>query len=67
MRTDVNGERPDDRGDRRLPGTAPLTRPTTDNGFDPLDAGIGWAATLGLLVLVAGASMLRLRQDARAA
>jgi hypothetical protein len=67
MRTNVNAERPDDRRDRRLPGTAPLTQPTTDNGFEPLDAGIGSAATLGLLVLVAGASMLRLRQDARAA
>ena len=59
--------RPDDRADRRLPGSAPLAQPTTGDGFDWLDAGIGSAATLGLVLLVAGASMVRLRQDARAA
>ena len=59
--------RPDDRADRRLPSTAPLAQPTTSDGFDWVDAGIGSAATLGLVLLVAGASMVRVRQDARAA
>jgi len=59
--------RPDDRGDRRLPTTVPLTQPTTGDGFDWLDAGIGSAATLGLILLVAGASMMRVRQGAQAA
>jgi hypothetical protein len=59
--------RPDDRADRRLPSSAPLAQPTPGNGFDWLDAGIGSAATLGLVLLVAGASMVRLRHDARAA
>ena len=59
--------RPDDRADRRLPISAPLAQPTTGDGFDWLDAGIGSAATLGLVLLVAGASLVRLRQEARAA
>lgn len=59
--------RPDDRGDRRLPNTVPLTQPTTGDGFDWVDAGIGSAATLGLILLVAGASLVRLRQGPQAA
>jgi hypothetical protein len=59
--------RPDDRADRRLPSSAPLAQPTAGDGFDWIDAGIGSAATLGLVLLVAGASLVRLRQEARAA
>ena len=59
--------RPDDRADRRPPSSAPLAQPTTGDGFDWVDAGIGSAATLGLVLLVAGASLMRPRQDARAA
>ena len=59
--------RPDDRADRRLPNNAPLAQPTTGDGFDWIDAGIGSAATLGLALLVAGASMVRMRQAAQAA
>lgn len=59
--------RPDDRADRRLPNNAPLVQPTTDDGFDWVDAGIGSAATLGLILLVAGASLVRLRQGPQAA
>jgi hypothetical protein len=59
--------RPDDRADRRLPNSAPLVQPTTDDGFDWVDAGIGSAATLGLILLVAGASLVRLRQGPQAA
>ena len=47
--------------------SAPLAQPTTGDGFDWIDAGIGSAATLGLVLLVAGASMMRIRQEARAA
>ncbi|HET8742544.1 MAG TPA: hypothetical protein VFM41_07965 [Gaiella sp.] len=59
--------RPDDRAGRRLPGSAPLTQPTAGDSFDWIDAGIGSAATLGLVFLVAGASVMRLRQGARTA
>ena len=59
--------RPDDLADRRLPNSAPLVQPTTDDGFDWVDAGIGSAATLGLILLVAGASLVRLRQGPQAA
>ncbi len=59
--------RPDDRADRRLPNDAPVTQPTTGEGFDWVDAGIGSAATLGLVLLVAGASVMRLRQQTQAA
>jgi hypothetical protein len=59
--------RPDDRADRRLPNDAPFAQPTSGEGFDWLDAGIGSAATLGLVLLVAGASVLRLRQGAQPA
>ena len=59
--------RPDDRADRRLPNGAPVTQPTTGERFDWVDAGIGSAATLGLLLLVAGASVMRLRQQTRTA
>ena len=59
--------RPDDRADRRLPNDAPATQPTTGEGFDWVDAGIGSAATLGLVLLLAGASVLRLRHGAQTA
>jgi hypothetical protein len=59
--------RPDDRADRPLPNDAPVTQPTTSEGFDWVDAGIGAAATLGLVLLVAGASVMRLRQQTQTA
>ena len=59
--------RPDDRADRRLPNDVPVTQPTTSEGFDWIDAGIGAAATLGLVLLVAGASVMRLRQQTQTA
>ena len=59
--------RPDDRADRRLPNDAPVTQPTTGEGFDWIDAGIGSAATLGLVLLVAGASVMRLRHQTQTA
>ena len=59
--------RPDDRADRRLPNDAPVAQPTTAEGFDWVDAGIGAAATLGLVLLVAGASVMRLRQQTQTA
>ncbi len=59
--------RPDDRADRRLPNDAPATQPTTGKGFDWVDAGIGSAATLGLVLLLASASVLRLRHGAHTA
>jgi hypothetical protein len=59
--------RPDDRGDRQLPGSAPRAQPATGGGFDWVDAGIGSAATLGLVLLVGGASIVRIRQETRAA
>ena len=59
--------RPDDRADRRLPNDAPVTQPTTGEAFDWVDAGIGSAATLGLVLLLAGASMLRLRHGTQTA
>jgi hypothetical protein len=60
--------RPDDRADRRLPGsTAPVAQPASGEGFDWVDAGVGSAATLGLIVLVAGISVLRLRHGAQTA
>lgn len=58
--------RPDDRGDRPLPSSVPLAQPTRGEAFDWVDAGIGSAATLGLVLLVAGVSVMRLRQVARA-
>ena len=66
VRTDIV-LRPDDRADRRLPSDAPLTQPTIGEGFDWLDAGIGSAATLGFVLVVAGASVLRLRHGAEMA
>ena len=57
--------RPDDRADRRLPGDAVVLQPQSGSGFDWLDAGIGAAATFGLVLLVAGASVMRLRQQAQ--
>jgi hypothetical protein len=59
--------RPDDRADRRLPSNAPVAQPTTGEAFDWVDAGLGSAATLGLVFLVAGASVMRLRHGARPA
>ena len=59
--------RPDDRADRRVAGEAPLAQPTTAEGFDWADAGIGSAATLGLVLLVAGGSVVVLRHGAQTA
>jgi hypothetical protein len=59
--------RPDDRADRRPPTAAPVAQPATGEGFDWVDAGIGSAATFGLVLLAAGASVLRLRQQAQTA
>ena len=59
--------RPDDRADRRLPIDAPVAQPTTGEGFDWVDAGIGSAATFGLVLLAAGASVMRLRQHEQTA
>jgi hypothetical protein len=56
--------RPDDRADRRPQSSAPLAQPTTGDAFDWVDAGVGSAATLGLVLLVAGASIVRVRQTA---
>jgi hypothetical protein len=52
--------RPDDRADRGLPTIAAEALPTTD-GFDWTDAGIGAVGALGLVLLVASASLLGLR------
>ena len=63
----VGSLRPDDRADRRVAGEAPLAQPTTAEGFDWADAGIGSAATLGLVLLVAGGSVVVLRHGAQTA
>jgi hypothetical protein len=59
--------RPDDRADRRLPNTAPVVQPTAGDRFDWADAGIGSAATLGLVLVVAGASIVFVRHGAQTA
>ena len=60
--------RPDDRADRGLPGTpAVVVQPASSSGFDWVDAGVGAAATLGVVLLIAGASVIRLRQGAQPA
>jgi len=59
--------RPDDRADRHLPTDPPVAQPTTGEGFDWVDAGIGSAATFGLVLLLAGASVMRMRQQERTA
>jgi hypothetical protein len=60
--------RPDDRADRGLPGApAVLVQPAAGGGFDWVDAGIGASATLGLVLLVAGGSVIRLRHRAQPA
>ena len=60
--------RPDDRADRRLPvAPAVVVRPAASGGFHWSDAGIGAAATLGIALLVAGASVMRLRHGAQRA
>jgi hypothetical protein len=60
--------RPDDRADRRLPGaSAVVVQPAMSGGFDWVDAGIGAAATLGVVLLFVGASVMRLRQGAQPA
>ena len=59
--------RPDDRADRRLPDQAPLVLPTAGDGFDWADAGVGSAATLGLVLLVAGGSVMLVRHGAQTA
>jgi hypothetical protein len=53
--------RPDDRADRRLLTIGVEALPTRTDGFDWTDAGIGAAGAFGLLLLVAGASLLGLR------
>jgi hypothetical protein len=59
--------RPDDRADRRLPNEAPVVQPASASGFDWFDAGIGAAATLGVVLLVAGGSVVILRHGAQTA
>ena len=59
--------RPDDRADRSFSTEAPLAQPTTAERFDWADAGIGSAATLGLVLLVAGGSVMVLRHGAQTA
>ena len=59
--------RPDDRGDRRLPGTAPVAQPVAGKAFDWVDAGIGSAATFGVILLAAGASLMLVRRGAQTA
>lgn len=59
--------RPDDRADRPGPSTAPVAQPVVENAFDWVDAGIGSAATVGLVLLAAGASVLLLRRGAQTA
>ena len=59
--------RPDDRADRGFPGGAPVVVPTSAAGFDWVDAGIGSAATLGIVLLVAGGSVMVLRHGAQTA
>jgi hypothetical protein len=53
--------RPDDRADRRLLTIGVEALPTTAEGFDWTDAGIGAAGAFGLVLLVAGASVVGLR------
>lgn len=57
----VSPVRPDDRADRSLLTIAVETLPTTADGFDWTDAGIGAAGAFGLVLLVAGASVVGLR------
>ena len=60
--------RPDDRANRRLPGApAVAVQPAASGGFDWVYAGIGAASALGVVLLVAGASVVRLRQGAQPA
>jgi hypothetical protein len=59
--------RPDDRADRGFPSAVPVSQPTTGEAFDWVDAGIGSAATLGIVLLVAGGSVMVLRNGARTA
>jgi len=60
--------RPDDRAWRGV-GTAPTIVPIVspsmrvDHGFDWIDAGIGAAGTLGLALLLAGASVIAVRRN----
>jgi hypothetical protein len=59
--------RPDDRADRRFPSIVPVSQPTTGEAFDWVDAGVGSAATVGVVLLVAGGSVIVLRRGARTA
>jgi hypothetical protein len=59
--------RPDDRADRRLPNTSVEAQPTTAGRFDWIDAGIGATAAFGMVLLVAGALLVGLRQRRTAA
>lgn len=52
--------RPDDRADRSLPTIAVEALPTTADGFDWTDASIGAAGAFGLVLLVAGGSLVGL-------
>jgi hypothetical protein len=63
----VSPTRPDDRADRQLPTVAVEALPTTDDGFDWTDAGIGAVGAFGLALLLAGASVLGLRHRRAAA
>lgn len=57
--------RPDDRPGPRGPGTAVDSRPIVvvdrPNGFDWVDAGVGAAAALGLVLLASGVSLVARR------
>jgi hypothetical protein len=53
--------RPDARADQSLPTIAVEALPRTADGFDWSDAGIGAAGAFGLVLLVAGASVVGLR------
>jgi hypothetical protein len=59
--------RPDDRADRRFPTVVAVSQPTTGEAFDWVDAGVGSAATLGVVLLIAGGSVMVLRHGARTA
>ena len=59
--------RPDDRADRSFPSEAPMAQPMVAEQFDWVDAGIGSAATLGVVLLIAGGSVMVLRHGAQTA
>lgn len=63
--TGTTAVRPDDRPGARGPGTAVDTRPVVvveqPSGFDWTDAGIGAGATLGVILLASGLSLVARR------